>query len=371
MAVVVGLQSEGGGGGGGDMRHCCPGVSFVVEVEEEEVVEGTMATSSLLRVALCFSRLAGRGRSLSATGAVAISGLPNRVKIVEVGPRDGLQNEKTVVPTAVKIELIERLAEAGCPVVEATSFVSPKWVPQMADQVEVMAGIRKLPGVSYPVLTPNLKGFQAAVKAGATEVAIFGAASESFSQKNINCSIAESLQRFEEVARAAQDANIPVRGYVSCVVGCPYEGKINPAKVAEVAKCLYGMGCYEISLGDTIGVGTPGNMREMLRAVSHEVPISALAVHCHDTYGQALANILTALQMGVSVVDSSVAGLGGCPYARGASGNVATEDVVYMLNGLGIQTGVDLQKLIEAGDFICKALNRRSGSKVSQATSKL
>ncbi|CAM9705303.1 unnamed protein product [Lampetra planeri] len=307
----------------------------------------------------------------SQEGAVAISGLPNRVKIVEVGPRDGLQNEKTVVPTAVKIELIERLAEAGCPVVEATSFVSPKWVPQMADHVEVMTGIRKLPGVSYPVLTPNLKGFQAAVKAGATEVAIFGAASESFSQKNINCSIAESLQRFEEVARAAQDANIPVRGYVSCVVGCPYEGKIYPAKVAEVAKRLYGMGCYEISLGDTIGVGTPGSMREMLRAVSREVPMSALAVHCHDTYGQALANILIALQMGVSVVDSSVAGLGGCPYACGASGNVATEDVVYMLNGLGIQTGVDLQKLIEAGDFICKALNRRSGSKVSQATSKL
>ncbi|XP_077476828.1 hydroxymethylglutaryl-CoA lyase, mitochondrial isoform X1 [Stigmatopora argus] len=297
--------------------------------------------------------------------------LPKRVKIVEVGPRDGLQNEKTIVPTVTKINLIDMLSESGLSVVEATSFVSPKWVPQMADQVEVMMGICRKPGVSYPVLTPNLKGFQAAVKAGALEVAIFGAASEMFSKKNINCSVDESLRRFDEVLKAAKTAGVRVRGYVSCVLGCPYEGKVAPAKVAHVAKCLYSMGCYEISLGDTIGVGTPGSMREMLAAVSREVPLDALAVHCHDTYGQALANILVALQMGVSVVDSSVSGLGGCPYAQGASGNVATEDVVYMLHGLGIQTGVDIAKLMDAGAFICRSLNRKTGSKVAQATCKL
>ncbi|XP_008169232.3 hydroxymethylglutaryl-CoA lyase, mitochondrial [Chrysemys picta bellii] len=309
--------------------------------------------------------------SLRPISSTAAGSLPKQVKIVEVGPRDGLQNEKNIVPTQVKISLINMLSETGLPVIEATSFVSPKWVPQMADHTEVLQGIQKFPGVSYPVLTPNLKGFQAAVAAGAKEVSIFGAASELFTKKNINCSIEESLQRFSEVMHAAGAAGIAVRGYVSCVLGCPYEGKIAPAKVAEVSKKMYSMGCYEISLGDTIGVGTPGSMKEMLSAVMKEVPVGALAVHCHDTYGQALANTLVALQMGVSVVDSSVAGLGGCPYAQGASGNVATEDLVYMLHGLGIHTGVDLQKLMEAGVFICKALNRRTSSKVVQASSRL
>ncbi|KAB5561944.1 hypothetical protein PHYPO_G00012300 [Pangasianodon hypophthalmus] len=314
----------------------------------------------------CFSAAVAKSVSLCATRP-----LPEKVKIVEVGPRDGLQNEKTVVPAEVKIRLIDMLSEAGLPVIEATSFVSPKWVPQMADQEEVMRGISRKPGVNYPVLTPNLKGYRAAVKAGAKEVAIFGAASELFSKKNINCSVEESLQRFEEVMSAAKQEGVPVRGYVSCVLGCPYEGKVSPLKVADVAKRLYAMGCYEISLGDTIGVGTPGGMSEMLEAVMKEVPVSALAVHCHDTYGQALANILVALQNGISVVDSSVSGLGGCPYAQGASGNVATEDVVYMLHGLGIHTGVDLQKLIDAGSFICRSLNRRTSSRVAQASCKL
>ncbi|XP_034015733.1 hydroxymethylglutaryl-CoA lyase, mitochondrial [Thalassophryne amazonica] len=325
----------------------------------------------------CFSFVM-RQQYLSFSAAAALKSvaarslhLPQRVKIVEVGPRDGLQNERTIVPAETKIHLIDMLSESGLQVIEATSFVSPKWVPQMADQVEVMRGIRRKPGVSYPVLTPNLKGFQAAVGAGASEVAIFGAASEQFSKKNINCSVDESLQRFEEVMKAAKEARVPVRGYVSCVLGCPYEGKVAPEKVAHVAKRLYSMGCYEVSLGDTIGVGTPGGMSEMLEAVSREVPVGTLAVHCHDTYGQALANILVALQMGVSVVDSSVAGLGGCPYAQGASGNVATEDVVYMLHGLGIHTGVDLSKLMDAGAFICRSLNKKTNSKVSQATSKL
>uniref|UniRef100_A0A8J8XUC6 Hydroxymethylglutaryl-CoA lyase, mitochondrial n=1 Tax=Callithrix jacchus TaxID=9483 RepID=A0A8J8XUC6_CALJA len=264
--------------------------------------------------------------------------LPKQVKIVEVGPRDGLQNEKNIVPTPVKIKLIDMLSEGGLSVIEATSFVSPKWVPQMADHTEVLKGIQKFPGINYPVLVPNLKGFETAVAAGAKEVAIFGAASELFTKKNINCSIEESFQRFDATLKAARSANIPVRGYISCVLGCPYEGKISPAKVAEVTKKLYSMGCYEISLGDTIGVGTPGIMKDMLSAVMQEVPPAALAVHCHDTYGQALANTLMALQMGVSVVDSSVAGLGGCPYAQGASGNLATEDLVYMLEGLGIHT---------------------------------
>ncbi|XP_042850522.1 hydroxymethylglutaryl-CoA lyase, mitochondrial isoform X2 [Panthera onca] len=263
------------------------------------------------------------------------------------------------------------LSEAGLPVIEATSFVSPKWVPQMADNAEVLKGIQKFPGINYPVLTPNIKGFQAAVAAGAKEVSIFGAASEQFTKKNTNCSIDESLQRADEILRAARAAGIPVRGYVSCVLGCPYEGKISPAKVAEITKKMYSMGCYEISLGDTIGVGTPGIMKDMLSAVMYDVPVAALAVHCHDTYGQALANTLMALQMGVSVVDASVAGLGGCPYAQGASGNLATEDLVYMLSGLGIHTGVNLQKLLEAGAFICQALNRKTCSKVAQATCKL
>ncbi|KAG5831050.1 3-hydroxy-3-methylglutaryl-CoA lyase, cytoplasmic isoform X1 [Anguilla rostrata] len=292
---------------------------------------------------------------------------PEFVKVVEVGPRDGLQNEKEMVPTEVKIQLIDMLSETGLSVIEATGFVSSKWVPQMADADAVFRGINRLPQVKYPVLTPNLRGFEAAVAAGASEVAVFASASETFSQKNINCSVAESMERYEEVIRAAREAQINVRGYVSCALGCPYEGNVAPAKVTEVAKKLYGLGCYEVSLGDTIGVGTPGAMATLLESVLKEVPGHALGVHCHDTYGQALANILLALQMGISVVDSSVAGLGGCPYARGATGNVATEDVLYMLHGLGINTGVDLSKVMDAGDFICKALNRQTGSKVARA----
>ncbi|XP_030628110.1 3-hydroxy-3-methylglutaryl-CoA lyase, cytoplasmic [Chanos chanos] len=300
----------------------------------------------------------------------ALHKFPESVKIVEVGPRDGLQNEEKIVPTGVKIQLINMLSQTGLAVIEATSFVSSKWVPQMADHTAVLRGINLLPHVRYPVLTPNIQGFHAAVEAGATEVAVFGSASETFSQKNINCSIEESLQRFEKVISSAKEAHIPVRGYVSCALGCPYEGLITPAQVTEVAKRLYELGCYEVSLGDTIGVGTPGSMAKMLNSVMTEVPCHSLAVHCHDTYGQALANILTALQMGISVVDSSVAGLGGCPYAKGASGNVSTEDVLYMLHGMGIETGVDLSKVIDAGEFICKALNRTTNSKVAQATSK-
>lgn len=293
--------------------------------------------------------------------------LPKKVRIVEVGPRDGLQNEAGVVPAKVKIELINHLADAGLPAIEATAFVSPKWVPQMADNAEVMAGIRKKPGVAYPVLVPNLKGFEAALAAGAQEVAVFGAASEAFSQKNINCSIAESLARFEPVAQAAKQHGLAVRGYISCVVGCPYQGAVEPATVAEVAKALYRMGCYEISLGDTIGVGTPGQIQAMLAAVAKAVPMEKLAVHFHDTYGQALANLYAAMELGVATMDSSVAGLGGCPYAKGASGNVATEDVVYMLNGLGIHTGVDLDRVFEAGRFICAQLGREPSSKVARA----
>jgi hydroxymethylglutaryl-CoA lyase len=296
-----------------------------------------------------------------------MNGLPRQVKIVDVGPRDGLQNEPRSVPAAVKIELIERLAEAGVPVVEATAFVSPKWVPQMADGAEVMRGIARKPGVSYPVLVPNMKGFEAAMAAGADEIAVFGAASETFSQKNINCSIAESLERFAPVIEAAKDRNVKVRGYISCVVGCPYEGEVKPKVVAEVARRLFAMGCYEISLGDTIGVGTPGRMRQMLAAVARDVPVKRMAVHFHDTYGQALANIYAALEEGVHVVDSSVAGLGGCPYAKGASGNVATEDVIYMLDGLGIETGVDLDQVFETGRFICEELGREAASKVHKA----
>jgi isopropylmalate/homocitrate/citramalate synthase len=291
----------------------------------------------------------------------------NFVKLVEVGPRDGLQNEKAEVPTAVKLELIERLAQAGLPAVEATAFVSPKWVPQMADHTEVLERIRRRPGVSYPVLTPNLKGFEAARAAGATEVAIFGAASEAFSRKNINCSIAESLERFRPITEAARQAGIKVRGYVSCVLGCPYEGEVAPERVADVASALYEMGCYEVSLGDTIGVGTPGKAKAMIEACAKRVPVAKLAGHYHDTYGQALANIYASLEMGVRTFDASVAGLGGCPYAPGASGNVATEDVVYLLNGLGIKTGVDLAKLIEIGRWICGELGREPSSKVNKA----
>jgi hydroxymethylglutaryl-CoA lyase len=295
--------------------------------------------------------------------------LLDAARIVEVGPRDGLQNEPDEVPTAVKVQLIERLADAGLPAVEATAFVSPKWVPQMADHTEVMERIRRKPGVSYPVLTPNLKGFEAARAAGATEVAIFGAASEAFSQKNINCSIAESLERFKPVVNAARKDNIRVRGYVSCVLGCPYEGEIEPQKVAEVAGALYDMGCYEVSLGDTIGTGTPGKTRAMIEACARRVPLERLAGHYHDTYGQALANIYASLEMGVATFDASVAGLGGCPYAAGASGNVATEDVVYMLNGLGIRSGVDLDQLVDIGQWICGLLNRKPASKAALAIS--
>jgi len=296
-----------------------------------------------------------------------MSALPKKVRIVEVGPRDGLQNEKQEVPTKVKLELIERLADAGLKAVEATAFVSPKWIPQMADHTEVLEGIRRRPGVSYPVLTPNLKGFEAARAAGATEVAVFGAASEAFSKKNINCSIAESLERFRPVAEAARAAGIKVRGYVSCVLGCPYEGEVAPAKVAEVARALHEMGCYEISLGDTIGTGTPRKTQAMIEACAREVPVAKLAGHYHDTYGQALANIYASLELGVATFDASVAGLGGCPYAKGASGNVATEDVVYMLDGLGIETGIDLDRLVDTGQWICGAIGKTPVTKAGRA----
>ena len=289
------------------------------------------------------------------------------VRIVEVGPRDGLQNESKEVPTAVKVELIERLADAGLPAVEATAFVSPKWVPQMADHTEVLERIRRRPGVDYPVLAPNLKGFEAARAAGATEVAVFAAASEAFSKKNINCSIAESLERFRPVAEEAKKHGIKVRGYVSCVLGCPYEGDIAPARVANVAAALAEMGCYEVSLGDTIGTGTPGKTKAMIAACADRVPVRKLAGHYHDTYGQALANIYASLEVGVATFDASIAGLGGCPYAAGASGNVATEDVVYMLNGLGVRTGVDLDKLVDIGAWICSVLGREPSSKAARA----
>ena len=293
--------------------------------------------------------------------------LPHKVKIVEVGPRDGLQNEKQVVPTEIKIELINRLAEAGIRVIEATSFVSPKWVPQMGDNTAVMQGIKRHPAAVYPVLTPNLQGFDTAIQSGATEVAIFGAASESFSRKNINCSIAESLKRFEPIVSAASALEIPVRGYVSCVVGCPYEGAIAPEQAAAVAQTLFDMGCYEVSLGDTIGVGNPASISRMLEACARRIPLGKLAGHYHDTYGMAIANIYASLQIGVASFDSSIAGLGGCPYAQGASGNVATEDVVYLLQGLGIETGIDLAKLAAIGDWISTAINRPNGAKAGRA----
>jgi hydroxymethylglutaryl-CoA lyase len=293
--------------------------------------------------------------------------IPSTVRIVDVGPRDGLQNEKTIIAADVKAGLIDRLTEAGLQAIEAASFVSPKWVPQMADGADVMAAIRRKPGVVYSALVPNMKGFEAALQAKVEEVAVFAAASESFSRKNTNCSIAESLTRFEPVMVAARDHGIRVRGYVSCVLGCPYEGEIAPAAVARVSKALYDMGCHEVSLGDTIGTGTPGKTKMMLEACATHVPIDRLAGHYHDTYGQALANIYASLELGVAVFDSSVAGLGGCPYAKGATGNVATEDVVYMLHGLGIATGIDLDRLIDAGEFICAALGRPTNSRVGRA----
>lgn len=293
--------------------------------------------------------------------------LPKRVKLVEVGPRDGLQNEAKPIDANIKVELVNRLTDAGLSYIETGSFVSPKWVPQMATSNEVFANIRRNPKVTYAALTPNLRGLQSAIDAGADEVAIFGAASESFSQKNINCSIHESLERFHEVVELAKQHHLKIRGYVSCVLGCPYEGDIDPEKVAEVAKELFAMGCYEVSLGDTIGVGTPQKVQEMLVAVNKFIPMDKLAVHFHDTYGQALANIYAALNMGVAVIDSSVAGLGGCPYAKGASGNVATEDVVYLLDGLGIEHGVNFELLLGAGWFISDQLEKTPVSKVSNA----
>lgn len=295
--------------------------------------------------------------------------MPSKVTIYEVGPRDGLQNEKMLVPAPVKVELIDRLSDAGLKFIEATSFVSPKWVPQMGDAAEVMAGIDRKPGVTYPVLVPNEKGMQGALAAGAGTVAIFTAASESFTQKNINCSIAESIERFLPVMALARETGVEVRGYVSCVAGCPYEGEIAPGAVADVSRRLFEMGCYEISLGDTIGVGTPNKIKAVLAEVQKVVPTENLALHCHDTYGQALVNIYAGLEEGIAVIDSSVAGLGGCPYARGASGNVATEDVLYMLHGMGIETGVDINKIIETARFVSDYLGRKPASKVANALS--
>ena len=291
---------------------------------------------------------------------------PESVKIVEVGPRDGLQNEKQIIPAATKVEFVNRLSASGLRTIEVTSFVSPKWIPQLADAAEVFAGIDKRAGVSYPVLVPNAKGMQRALEVGAKEVSIFTAASESFNRKNINCSIAESMDRFEPVMAAAREHGIKVRGYISTVIGCPYEGPIAPQAVADVAERLDAMGCYEISLGDTIGVGTPLKAQRMLSAVAERVPMDRLAVHFHDTYGQALANILACLQMGAGVVDASTSGLGGCPYAKGATGNVATEDVLYLLTGLGIETGVDMERLLAAGAYISDALGRAPASRLGR-----
>ena len=295
--------------------------------------------------------------------------LPASVRIVEVGPRDGLQNEKSIIPTAAKVELIDRLSATGLQCIEATSFVSPKWVPQLADAAEVMAAIERRPGVRYPVLVPNLQGYERARAAGATDIAVFTAASEAFNRRNTNAGIDESLQRFAPVMERARADGVAVRGYVSTVLGCPYQGEVPLHDVVRVARALHDMGCFEISLGDTIGVGTPGKARDMLRAVAAEVPMPALAVHFHDTYGQALANTLACLEEGVAVVDSSVSGTGGCPYAAGASGNVASEDVVYMLHGLGIGTGIDLDRLVDTGRWLAALLGRASGSKVAQALS--
>lgn len=289
------------------------------------------------------------------------------VRIVEVGPRDGLQNEKTIIATADKIELINRLSQTGLRSIEATSFVSPKWIPQLADAADVFAGIDRKPGVSYPVLVPNEKGYERARAAGAEEVAVFTAASEAFNRQNINAGIDESIERFRPVLERARTDGVRVRGYVSTVLGCPYQGEVPLADVVRVARQLHQLGCYEISLGDTIGVGTPHKARAMLQAVAGEVPLPALAVHFHDTYGQALANILACLESGVRVVDSAVSGTGGCPYAKGASGNVASEDVVYLLHGLGMQTGVDLPKLSQTGQWLAHRLGRETGSKVGKA----
>ena len=295
------------------------------------------------------------------------SQIPKTVQIVEVGPRDGLQNEESALEVGVKISLVDKLSEAGFSQIEAGSFVSPKWVPQMADSDRIFAGIQRKQGVEYIALTPNLMGFEAAVASQVSRVAVFAAASETFSKKNINCGIAESLQRFEPLLEQAKALKIPVRGYVSCVVNCPFEQAIAPDKVAEVAKRLIDLGCYEVSLGDTTGKGSPKSIADMLSIVRQQVPVERLAIHCHDTYGQALANIYAALLQGVAIIDSSVAGLGGCPYAPGASGNVATEDVLFLLRSLGIETGIDLEKAIAAGNFISEQLGRNNQSRVAQA----
>jgi hydroxymethylglutaryl-CoA lyase len=295
-------------------------------------------------------------------------GIPSSVRIVEVGARDGLQNEKTIVPTAVKVELIDRLSDSGLATIEATSFVSPKWVPQLADAADVYTAIKKKPGVRYPVLVPNLQGYERARAVGVREIAVFTAASEAFNRKNINASIDESIERFVPVLERAKADHVTVRGYVSTVLGCPYQGDVAVADVVRVTRRLHDLGCYEVSLGDTIGIGTPAGARAMLSAVAQEVPIGALAVHFHDTRGQALANILACLELGVSVIDSSVSGAGGCPYARGATGNVASEDVIYMLHGMGISTGIDLQKMIDTGRWLSLQLARTSNSKVGLAT---
>jgi len=293
--------------------------------------------------------------------------LPKKVRVVEVGPRDGLQNESKTVPTAVKVALIEQLADAGATAIEAGSFVSPKWVPQMADTAEVLKALKRRPGVTYQVLVPNMKGFEAARAAKVEEIAIFAAASETFSRRNINCTIAESIERFAPVTEAAKREGMRVRGYVSCVIDCPYEGAVEPGAVAEIAARLRALGCYEISLGDTVGSGTPARILAMIEAAKAKVPVERLAIHCHDTYGQAIANILVALEAGIATVDSSVAGLGGCPYAPGAAGNVASEDVVYLLDGLGIESGINLGRLAAAGRAISGALGREPASKCAKA----
>jgi isopropylmalate/homocitrate/citramalate synthase len=316
------------------------------------------------------SKLLKRPRSFTTTcKRCSKPSYPSYVKIVEVGPRDGLQNESLVVPTEVKIELIHQLVDAGCPVVEATAFVSPKWVPQMADSTQVLQGINLRRGVQYPVLTPNLRGFQAAVEAGAKEVAVFAGASETFSKTNINCTIEESLERFVPIAEEAKQNGILLRGYVSCVLGCPYEGPVNPDTVVKVSEKLFELGCYEVSLGDTVGVGNAGTTERLLDRLLDDagLPPEKFAVHFHDTFGQALANILIGLQRGINVVDTAVAGLGGCPYSKGATGNVATEDVVYMLNGMGIKTGIDLEKVVYAGKYITEALGKTPASRAATA----
>ena len=293
--------------------------------------------------------------------------LPSHVRLVEVGPRDGLQNEAQPISVADKVQLVDALSAAGLGYIEVGSFVSPKWVPQMAGSAEVFAQIQRKPGVTYGALAPNLRGFEDALAAGVKEVAVFAAASEAFSQRNINCSISESLERFAPIMAAAKQQGISVRGYVSCVLGCPYEGQVAPEQVAAVARELYAMGCYEVSLGDTIGTGTAGATRRLFEVVGAQVPRDKLAGHFHDTYGQAIANVYASLLEGIHVFDSSIAGLGGCPYAKGASGNVATEDVLYLLNGLGIDTGIDLERLIGAGQQISRVLGRPSGSRVAKA----